>query len=61
MAKLPRKLKKLYKQFSVNPLRKFTKKQRTLLNRFLLKEDMRVVSQLINNLLNTPVEERIFK
>lgn len=61
MDRLPRKLKKLYRQFRRNPFNKFTVKQRKSLEKFLKKEDLRVLYNSIYNLMNTPLKERVFK
>lgn len=61
MDRLPRKLKKIYRQFRRNPFNKYTIKQRKSLEKFLKREDLRVLYNSIYNLINTPLKERVFK
>ena len=61
MVKLPRKLKKAYRQFRRNPFKQFTVKQKHMLRRFFDRENLRDITDSIQNLLNTPLEQRVFK
>lgn len=61
MVKLPRKLKKAYRQFRRNPFKQFTVKQKHMLRRFFDRENLRDITDSIYNLLNTPLDQRVFK
>lgn len=61
MVKLPRKLKKAYRQFRRNPFKQFTVKQKRMLRSFFDRENLRDITDSIYNLLNTPLDQRVFK